>query len=127
MKRRDFTIGLLIAAAAPSASALEGAKQHRIAIVMAGGTIARISEMASDPVARRFYQAFFQELRRLGDVEGQNLTIERYSGEGRPAGHADLAREVVRRNPEGHRCLHRPGRPGGARSDRHNPDRFRGG
>jgi len=100
MKRRDFTIGLLIAAAAPSASALEGAKQHRIAIVMAGGTIARISEMASDPVARRFYQAFFQELRRLGDVEGQNLTIERYSGEGRPAGHADLAREVVRRNPE---------------------------
>jgi putative tryptophan/tyrosine transport system substrate-binding protein len=67
---------------------------------MAGGTIARISETASDPVARRFYQAFFQELRRLGDVEGQNLTIERYSGEGRPASHADLPREVVSHNPK---------------------------
>jgi putative ABC transport system substrate-binding protein len=36
----------------------------------------------------------------LGDVEGQNLIVERYSGEGRPAGCADLAREVVRGNPD---------------------------
>jgi putative ABC transport system substrate-binding protein len=36
----------------------------------------------------------------LGDVEGQNLTIERYSGEGRPEGYADLARGVVGRNPD---------------------------
>jgi len=100
MKRRDFTIGLLLAAATQSVRAQEHATQHRIAIVIAGGTIARISETASDPVARRFYQAFFQELRRLGNVEGQNLTIERYSGEGRPASHADLAREVVSHNPE---------------------------
>jgi putative ABC transport system substrate-binding protein len=39
-------------------------------------------------------------LRRLGDVEGQNLTIERYSGEGRREAYADLAREVVGENPE---------------------------
>jgi putative tryptophan/tyrosine transport system substrate-binding protein len=39
-------------------------------------------------------------LRGLGDVEGQNLTIERYSGEGRPAGDADLARDVIGQNPE---------------------------
>jgi putative tryptophan/tyrosine transport system substrate-binding protein len=100
VRRRDFAAGLLLAGVAGSVRAQEQAKQHRIAIVMAGGTIARISETAGDPVARRFYRAFFQELRRLGDVEGQNLTIERYSGEGRPAGHADLAREVVSRNPE---------------------------
>jgi putative tryptophan/tyrosine transport system substrate-binding protein len=100
LNRRDFTSGLLIAAAAKSALAQEGAKQHRIAIVMAGGTIARISETSSDPVSRRFFRAFFSELRRLGDVEGQNLMIERYTGEGRPASHADLAREVVSRNPE---------------------------
>jgi len=74
MRRRDFTSGLLIAAAATSALAQEGAKQHRIAIVLAGGTIARISETSSDPVSRRFFRAFFSELRRLGDVEGQNLT-----------------------------------------------------
>jgi hypothetical protein len=36
----------------------------------------------------------------LGDVEGQNLTVERYSAEGRPEGYADLAREVVSRNPD---------------------------
>jgi putative ABC transport system substrate-binding protein len=48
----------------------------------------------------RAYQAFFGELRRLGEIEGQNLTVERYSGEGRPEGLADLAREVVSRNPD---------------------------
>jgi hypothetical protein len=31
----------------------------------------------------------------LGDVEGQNLMIERYSSGGRPEGYADLAREVA--------------------------------
>ena len=36
----------------------------------------------------------------MGDVEGQNLTVERYSGDGRPAAYADLAREVVSRNPD---------------------------
>jgi putative tryptophan/tyrosine transport system substrate-binding protein len=100
VRRRDFTIGLLAAAAARLAWAQAATKQHRIAIVLAGGTVARISETSSDPVSRRFFQAFFAELRRLGDVEGQNLMIERYTGEGRPASHADLAREVVSRNPE---------------------------
>jgi putative tryptophan/tyrosine transport system substrate-binding protein len=100
VRRREFSFGLLLAAAARSAQGDEPVKQHRIAIVLAGGTVARISETSSDPVSRRFFQAFFAELRRLGDVEGQNLTIERYSGEGRPESHADLAREVVSRNPE---------------------------
>jgi putative ABC transport system substrate-binding protein len=39
-------------------------------------------------------------LRRLGDVEGENLIVARYSGEGRPQGYAELAREVVARNPD---------------------------
>jgi len=38
--------------------------------------------LSSSP--RYIWQAFFEELRRLGDVEGQNLAVERYSGEGRP-------------------------------------------
>jgi putative tryptophan/tyrosine transport system substrate-binding protein len=100
VRRRDFAIGLLLACAIRSVRAREATKQHRIAIVIAGGTVARISETSSDPVSRRFFQAFFAELRRLGDVEGQNLMIERYTGEGRPANHADRAREVVSRNPE---------------------------
>jgi putative tryptophan/tyrosine transport system substrate-binding protein len=36
----------------------------------------------------------------LGYVEGQNLLIERYSGEGRAGHYPDLVREVVSRNPE---------------------------
>jgi putative ABC transport system substrate-binding protein len=94
MRRRDFTIGLLLASAA-SVRAQEPAKQHRIAIVISTGPVARINDPRS-----RYWQAFWDELRRLGDVEGQTLTVERYSGEGRPAGFADLAREVVSRNPD---------------------------
>ena len=51
------------------------------------------------PVSR-LWQPFWKELRRLGDIEGQNLSIDRYSGEGRPEGYGDLAREVVNRNPD---------------------------
>ena len=43
----------------------------------------------------RPYRAFFDELSRLGYVEGQNLAVERYSGEGRPERYAELARDVV--------------------------------
>ena len=95
MRRRDFTIGLLLAAATQPALAQEPAKQHRIAIVIPAGAVTSISETGV-----RAWQAFFEELRRLGDVEGENLAIERYSGEGRPEGYADLAREVVDRKPD---------------------------
>src|ERR1700730_9844323 len=100
MRRRDFTIGLLLAATTPSVRAEEPAKQHRMAILIPAGPVALISGTSSDTLSRRLYQAFFEELHRLGDVEGQNLTVERYSGEGRPEGFADLAREVAGRNPE---------------------------
>jgi putative tryptophan/tyrosine transport system substrate-binding protein len=39
-------------------------------------------------------------LRQLGDVEGQNLVIGRYSGEGHLERYADLAREVAGYNPD---------------------------
>jgi ABC-type uncharacterized transport system substrate-binding protein len=95
MRRRDFTAGLLLAAAVKTVRAQEPAKQHRIAIVVTTSPVTRI-----DDPANRNWQAFWEELRQLGDVEGQNLTVERYSGEGRPAGYDDLAREVVKRGPD---------------------------
>jgi putative ABC transport system substrate-binding protein len=94
VRRRDFTVGLLLASAT-SALAQETAKQHRIAIVRPAGSVALISETGI-----HFYKEFFKELRRLGDVEGQNLTVERHSGEGRPERFADLAREVINRKPD---------------------------
>jgi len=94
MRRRDFTIGVLLATAVGAAQAQEPAKHHRIAVI-AAGPVARIR----DPGVRPF-RAFFEELRRLGDVEGQNLTIDGYSGGGHPEAYADVAREVVSRNPD---------------------------
>jgi putative ABC transport system substrate-binding protein len=95
VRRRDFAIGLLLAATTPTLRAQEPAKQHRIAIVISTGPIARINDPNS-----RAWQAFWKELRRLGEVEGKNLTVDRYSGEGRPEGYAELAREVVSRKPD---------------------------
>jgi putative ABC transport system substrate-binding protein len=94
MRRREFATGLLLAAAAQPLLAQERATQHRIAII-ATGPVARIH----DPRFRPFY-TFFEELRRLGDVAGQNLTVEAYSGGGRPEGYADLARKVVDQTPD---------------------------
>ena len=55
-----------------------------------------MTETSGDPL----FRAVFNELRRLGYIEGQSLLIERYSGEGRASHYADLARDVVSRNPD---------------------------
>ena len=95
MRRRDFAIGLLLACAVGTAWAQEPAKQHRIAIVIASGPVTRLKDPTSTP-----WRAFWEELHRLGDVEGQTLTVDRYSGEGRPEGYSELAHKVVSRNPD---------------------------
>ena len=45
-------------------------------------------------------KVLFSELRRLGYVEGQNLIVERCSAEGRPTHFPEVAREVVRLQPD---------------------------
>jgi putative tryptophan/tyrosine transport system substrate-binding protein len=100
MRRRDLAIGLLLAAAVGTVRAQERAEQHRIAIIIPAGPVALVSETSSDAVFRRLYEPFFEELHRLGDIEGQALIVERYSGEGRPEGFPDLARAVVGHNPD---------------------------
>jgi putative ABC transport system substrate-binding protein len=77
-----------------AARAAERKSSHRIAIVQQG-PVAEITA-SGEP----FWQVFFNELRRLGYVEGNNLLIERYSGEGRAAHYPELARAVVSRNPD---------------------------
>jgi putative ABC transport system substrate-binding protein len=47
-----------------------------------------------------YYRAFFDELRRLGYVEGRNLLIERYSAEGHVEKYPALARTVVSHHPD---------------------------
>jgi hypothetical protein len=66
MRRREFTIGLTLATAVRMVRAQEPAKQHRIAIIITAGGVALISDTGN-----RFWKSFFEELRRLGHVEGQ--------------------------------------------------------
>jgi putative ABC transport system substrate-binding protein len=89
-------MGLLLGAAIRLARAEDHSKPHRIAIVIPVGPVASLNNIGG----RGWGWMFLQELRRLGDVEGENLTVERYSGEGRPEGYADLARAVVDRKPD---------------------------
>jgi putative tryptophan/tyrosine transport system substrate-binding protein len=96
MRQRNLTLilGLLVVVAMGTAHAQQSGKVYRIALV---DPAAEFADTTSDfPAAR----AFCNELRRLGYIEGQNLLIERYSGEGRAAHYPDLARDVVRRNPD---------------------------
>jgi putative ABC transport system substrate-binding protein len=55
-----------------------------------------VDELRTSP----YYKAFIAELARLGFVEGQNLLVDRYSGEGQMDAYADLARTVVSNRPE---------------------------
>jgi putative ABC transport system substrate-binding protein len=98
MQRREF-IALLGGAAAAwplTARAQRSATQNRIAIFHPAIPTTHITETGGGSA----WRAFFTELRRLGYVEGENLIIERYSAEGHHERYADLAREIVTRNPD---------------------------
>lgn len=96
MRRREF-ITLLGGAAAIwplAAHAQQPTKMKRIAIVRASGN-------KGDVVAsNKLFRPWFEELGRLGYVEGQNLLVERYSAEGRTDHFGELARDVVSTHPD---------------------------
>ena len=98
MRRREFLAGGLSAAAGISRAAAQPAATapRRLAIFSLGEPAALMQENSEN----RYYRALFAELRRLGYVEGQNLTIERYGKEKNIAGPAALVAEVVRQNPD---------------------------
>jgi ABC-type uncharacterized transport system substrate-binding protein len=94
MQRREF-ITLLGGATATwplVARAQQAPKMRRIAFVISAGNVSTISVTG--------FRAFFEELTRLGYVEGQNLKVERYSGEGRTERYPELARDVVNMHPD---------------------------
>jgi ABC-type uncharacterized transport system substrate-binding protein len=94
MKRRDFIAYLGGAAISLGAArAQQPVKMRRIAIVSPATKAADMN--ASHPV----WGPFFEELSRRGFIEGQNILVERYSGEGRTEHYADLARDVIGRRP----------------------------
>jgi putative ABC transport system substrate-binding protein len=100
MKRREF-FGLAGGAVTlpfvwPLAARAQQAKPRRLAFVHSGIPVDRLTESAGPFWMRRF----FETLRGLGDVEGSNLVVERFSAEGRSDRFAALAAEVVNRKPD---------------------------
>ncbi|OSI24365.1 ABC transporter substrate-binding protein [Bradyrhizobium canariense] len=97
MRRRDFITLFSCTAATWSlaARAQQSAKMKRMAFVQSASKISRMT--VSGPP---WYGAFFDELGRLGYVEGKNLGVERSSGEGRTDRYPALARDVVSTNPD---------------------------
>ncbi len=49
---------------------------------------------------RRGFRAYFQELNRLGYIEGKNLLVERYSALGRQESYEEIARAIVSSRPD---------------------------
>ena len=100
MRRREFVAGTAATAAmglarpiSAQTNARPGAK--RIAIFHPTDPP---EEMTSN--ANRVYKAYFDELKKHGYIEGQNLIVERYSALGHPDRIGDLAREIVANHPD---------------------------
>jgi putative ABC transport system substrate-binding protein len=96
MKRREF-IGLVAGSAVAwpiAARAQQPAKMKRVAFVSPSS---KIGDMVA---SNNLYRSWFEELRRFGYVEGQNLVVERHSAEGRTDYFSQLARDVVNTHPD---------------------------
>ena len=95
-RRREFIASLLLASTIRRTRALQPGKIYRIAVVSAATSVADMHENT----AASHFGAFFRELRRLGHVEGQNLIVERHSGEGRTERFAELVARVIQQQPD---------------------------
>jgi putative ABC transport system substrate-binding protein len=96
MRRRDFIVGAISAGAVSRVAAQSNANSRRLAIV----SVAEPSALMHEQSENAYYRVLFAELRRLGHVVGQNLTVERYGREQTTSGLAAVVADVVRSNPD---------------------------
>ena len=96
MRRRAFLSVVCGAVAWPlAAAAQQSTNSKRLAIFSPSDPSADLHEHGS-----KFYRALFAELRRLGQIEGQNLMVESYGREQNTSGAEALTTEIVRSNPD---------------------------
>ena len=87
MRRRDLIAGLLVAAATGRALAQQARKVPRVALLT-----------TSSPPGSPAIDAFIQELRDLGYVDGRDIMIEWRWGRGATERFPEFAAEAVRLN-----------------------------
>jgi putative ABC transport system substrate-binding protein len=96
MRRRDFLLAATMLTIAMSrASPQQPAKMKRVAMIHPTMKPAEM-RIGGDPLR----SIIFEEMKRLGYVEGVNLIVERYSLEGHPDRFPEIAREVVATKPD---------------------------
>ncbi|SHL44405.1 putative ABC transport system substrate-binding protein [Bradyrhizobium lablabi] len=96
MRRREFIAGAISAATVSRLAAQPAGTSQRLAIFSPSEPSALMHERSEN----RYYRALFDELRRLGHLEGQNLTVETYGSEQNTSGFAAMAAEVIRSKPD---------------------------
>jgi putative ABC transport system substrate-binding protein len=97
MRRRAFLSVVCGAVASPlAAAAQQSTNSKRLAIFSPSEPSADLHERSES----KFSRALFAELRRLGQVEGQNIKVESYGREQNTSGPEALATEIVRSNPD---------------------------
>jgi putative tryptophan/tyrosine transport system substrate-binding protein len=97
MRRREFLAGAIsIAAGVSRAAAQPAGASRRLAIFSPSEPSALMHEKSDN----RYYRALFEELRRLGHAEGQNLVVEKYGRDQNKSGPAALVADVLGSNPD---------------------------
>ena len=95
MRRREFLIASAVLVSGTRRTSAQQVSTKRLALVHPS---TRVAEMKIGGDIG--FTIYLQELQRLGFVEGQNLTIDRYSAEGQADRYGTLAREVVSIHPD---------------------------
>jgi len=95
MRRREFIAGLGAAGLWPFAThAQQAPKIKRVAMIIPAVNPAEL-RIGGDP----YYSIIFEEMKRLGYLEGVNLMVDRRSAEGRFDRFPEIARDVVATRP----------------------------
>ena len=96
MRRRSLLGAAMAIGPGRSAFAQSGGRRRRLAIVSAAESVAIMVEKGDN----RHYRTLFEELRRLGHIEGSTLTVERYGRESGAASPLALLQQAVRAEPD---------------------------